>query len=61
MDRNGEFVDLGLLKITILSFVQLGFKNVDQQKQDNDYVWKGDKTLDIYNEHFEKFFINKSK
>jgi len=60
-DRNGEYVDWDLLKNAIMSFVQLGFINADILKQDDDYVWRGDKNLVIYDTHFEKNFINKSR
>mmetsp|Transcript_8827 Transcript_8827/g.6565 ORF Transcript_8827/g.6565 Transcript_8827/m.6565 type:complete len:90 (+) Transcript_8827:551-820(+) len=39
----------------------MGFLNADIIKQDDDYVWKGDKNLSIYETQFEKFLIQKSK
>jgi hypothetical protein len=47
-DRDGEYVDWDLLKNSIQIFVQMGFINADIIKQDDDYVWKGDKNLTIY-------------
>ena len=47
-DRDGEQVDWDLLKNCIKAFVQMGFINADIVKQDDDYVWKGDKNLSIY-------------
>jgi hypothetical protein len=32
----------------------MGFQNADIVKQDDDYVWKGDKNLAIYENDFEK-------
>ena len=53
-DRNGEYADWDLLKRAIGVYVQLGFINAEIIKQDDDYVWKGDKNLHIYEMHFEK-------
>lgn len=39
----------------------MGFHNADIIKEDDDYVWRGDKNLHIYENEFEKFFISKSK
>jgi hypothetical protein len=39
----------------------MGFINADIIKQDDDYVWKGDKNLQIYENSFEKQLIAKSK
>ena len=47
-DRDGEMVDWDLLKNSIQSFVQMGLVNADIIKQDDDYVWKGDKNFSIY-------------
>ncbi len=47
-DRDGQQVDWDLLKNCIQAFVQMGFINADIIKQDDDYVWKGDKNLTIY-------------
>jgi hypothetical protein len=53
-DREGEHVDWDLLKNAIQAFVQMGFINADIIKLDDDYVWKGDKNLLIYENQFEK-------
>lgn len=58
-DRDGQQVDWDLLKNCIQSFVQMGFINADIIKQDDDYVWKGDKNLSIYESQFEKFLIQR--
>lgn len=60
-DREGEQVDWDLLKFSIQAFVQMGFINADIIKQDDDYVWKGDKNLVIYENDFEKYLISRSK
>ncbi len=60
-DRNGEVADWDLLKQAILVLVQLGFINADENKQDNDYIWRGDRNLKYYDTYFEKAFILKSK
>lgn len=38
-----------------------GFKNADIIKLGDDYVWKGDKNLEIYEKNFEKPLIDKSR
>ena len=58
-DRDGEQVDWDMLKNAIQAFVQMGFINADIIKLDDDYVWKGDKNLLIYEQNFEKFLIIK--
>ena len=60
-DRNGEKVDWDLLKNCILAFVQMGFITADIVKQDDDYVWKGEKNLLNYEKLFEDHLISKSK
>lgn len=47
-DRDGEKVDYDLLKFCIHTFVQMGFITADIVKVDDDYVWKGEKNLVIY-------------
>ena len=39
----------------------MGFITADIVKQDDDYVWKGEKNLSIYESQFEKFLIERSK
>ncbi len=58
-DRDGEQVDWDLLKKSIQAFVQMGFINADIIKLDDDYVWKGDKNLQIYENSFEKQLIQR--
>jgi cullin 1 len=60
-DRDGEQVDWDLLKSSISAFVQMGYINADIIKSDDEYVWKGDKNLTIYETQFEKQLINRSK
>jgi hypothetical protein len=60
-DRNGEKVDLDLLKQCIQTFVQMGFITADIVKVDDDYVWKGEKNLSVYEGQFETHLIQKSK
>lgn len=57
-DRNGEFCDWDLLKDAINSFVQLGLQSADIIKQGDDFVWRGDRNLDLYNQHIEKAIID---
>ena len=42
-DRNNEIVDLDLVKRAIYTFVEMGFISADIVKQDDDFIWKGDK------------------
>jgi hypothetical protein len=56
-DRDGEKVDYDLLKNCINTFVQMGFITADIVKQDDDYVWKGEKNLNIYEQNFETQLI----
>lgn len=58
-DRNNEKVDWDLLKNCIQAFVQMGFITADIVKQDDDYVWKGEKNLLTYEKNFEEHLINK--
>jgi hypothetical protein len=37
----------------------MGFINADIVKQDDDYVWKGDKNLAVYEGMFEKYFLQR--
>jgi len=37
----------------------MGFITADIVKQDDDYVWKGEKNLLIYEKNFEDFLIQK--
>ena len=60
-DRDGQQVDWDLLKNCIQCFVQMGFINADIIKQDDDYVWKGDKNLNQYETKFETFLISRVK
>ncbi len=60
-DREGEYVDWDLLKNSITAFVHLGFINADILKQDDDYVWRGDKNLQVYETNFEREFIERSR
>jgi hypothetical protein len=46
-DRKNEWVDLDLLKRAIYTFVEMGFINGDIVKQDDDFIYKGDKNNDI--------------
>jgi hypothetical protein len=56
-DRNSEKVDWDLLKGCIQAFVQMGFITADIIKVDDDYVWKGEKNLTIYEKSFEDYLI----
>ena len=56
-DRDGELVNLEALKGCILIFVQMGFNNANIEKEEDEYVWRGDKNLHIYESDFEKFLI----
>jgi hypothetical protein len=48
-------VDLGLIKASIYTFVEMGFIQGDIAKQDDDFIWKGDKNNEKnYNTHFVK-------
>jgi hypothetical protein len=58
-DRDGEHVDWDLLKNSIQAFVQVSFINADVIKLDDDYVWRGDKNLMTYDNHFEKFLLTR--
>ena len=49
------------MKNCIQAFVQMGFITADIVKVDDDYVWKGEKNLSIYEKNFEDFLIQKAK
>ena len=42
-DRNNEMVNLDLLKRAIYTFAEMGLMAADIVKQDDEWVWKGDK------------------
>lgn len=56
-DRDGELVNQEDLKGSILVFVQVGFNNADIVKEEDNFVWRGDKNLQIYENEFEIFLI----
>jgi hypothetical protein len=39
----------------------MGFLNADIIKQDDDFVWKGDKNLSIYEKSFEEPLFNRTR
>lgn len=41
-------VDLVLVKRAIYTFVEMGFISADIVKQDDEFIWKGDKNNDIH-------------
>ena len=59
-DRNNEMVDLVLVKRAIYTFVEMGFISADIVKQDDEFVWKGDKNNDVvYVQKFQNQLIAK--
>ena len=56
-DRNGEYCDWDLLKNAINSFVELGLQTADIIKMGDGYIWRGDRNLDLYNQHIEAALI----
>ena len=46
-DRNNEMVDIDLLKRAIYTFVEMGFISADIVKQDDEFIWKGDKNNEV--------------
>ena len=52
-------VDRNLLKETIQVYATCGFKTADIIKHNDDYEWKGDKNLEIYELRFEKALIER--
>ena len=54
-DRDNEQVDLDLVKRAIYTFVEMGFISADIVKQDDEYVWKGDKNNDVI--YVQKFQV----
>ena len=55
--RNNEYCNWDLLRDAINSFVQLGLQSANIIKQEDDYIWQGDRNLDLYNQHIEKAII----
>lgn len=37
----------------------MGFNNANIEKEEDEYVWRGDKNLQIYESEFEKYLIPK--
>lgn len=61
-DRNSELVDLDLVKRSIYAFVEMGFNSADIVKQDDEFVWKGDKNNDaVYKKAFQDHLIQRVK
>lgn len=61
-DRDNEMVDLALVKSSIYTFVEMGLIQGDIAKQDDEFVWKGDKNNEAhYNTHFAKQLIERVK
>ena len=59
-DRDQEMVDLGLVKASIYTFVEMGFISGDIVKQDDEFVWRGDKNNEThYNAHFAKQLLDR--
>lgn len=57
-DRNNEMVELDLVKRAIYTFVEMGFISADIVKQDDEFIWKGDKNNDIiYVQKFQNQLI----
>ena len=55
-------IDLELVKRAIYTFVEMGFISADIVKQDDEYIWKGDKNNDvIYGQKFQNFLIERVK
>jgi hypothetical protein len=40
-------VDLDLIKRAIYTFVEMGFITADIVKQDDEYIWKGDRNNEL--------------
>lgn len=61
-DRNSELVDLDLVKRAIYAFVEMGFNPADIVKQDDEWVWKGEKKNDaVYLKSFHDPLILRVK
>ena len=59
-DRDSEMVDLGLVKASIYTFVEMGFISGDIVKQDDEFIWKGDKNNEThYNANFAKQLLDR--
>lgn len=39
----------------------MGINNADIKKEDDEYVWSGDKNLSVYETEFEKYLLTRSK
>jgi hypothetical protein len=37
----------------------MGFNNADIAKEEDDYVWRGDRNISIYEGEFDKYLIQK--
>lgn len=53
-------VDLGLVKSSIFTFVEMGFIQGDIIKEFDEFIWKGDKNNEQqYNAHFAKQLLER--
>jgi hypothetical protein len=53
-------VDLGLVKSSIFTFVEMGFIQGDIGKEFDEFIWKGDKNNEQqYNAHFAKQLLER--
>lgn len=37
----------------------MGINNADIKKEDDEYVWSGDKNLSVYEQEFEKYLLTR--
>ncbi len=59
-DRDQEQVDLSLVKNAIFNFVEMGFIQGDIVKQDDEFVWKGDKNNEmVYVSQFQNQLLSR--
>lgn len=60
-DRNGEMVNREILKKVIQCYVDMGLVNARAMNQNQNFIWQGDKKLDIYEQRFEQPFLTYSR
>lgn len=55
--RLGDSIDKELLKSCITLFVYMGYQKASIKKDDNEFLWTGDKNLIMYEKEFETYLL----
>jgi cullin 1 len=59
--RLGDSIDKELLKSCITLFVYMGYQKASIKKDDNEFLWTGDKNLIMYEKEFEAYLLKETQ